>query len=62
MSTVQLTRETISTSFYKYGLFVVFFVLILVGFGIPGAIVALLLLRRRKVWRCASCGFAFERT
>jgi len=39
-----------------------FFVLVLFGFGIPGSIVGLLLLRRRKVWRCASCGFAFERT
>jgi hypothetical protein len=39
-----------------------FFVLVLLAFGIPGSIVALLLLRRRKVWRCASCGFAFDRT
>jgi hypothetical protein len=39
-----------------------FFVLVLVGFGIPGSIVGLVLLRRRKVWRCASCGFALERT
>lgn len=38
-----------------------FFVLILLGFGIPGSIIGLLLLRRRKVWHCASCGFAFER-
>lgn len=39
-----------------------FFVLVLLAFGIPGSIVGLVLLRRRKVWRCASCGFAFERT
>ncbi len=39
-----------------------FFVLVLLAFGIPGVIIGLLLLRRRKVWRCASCGFAFERT
>jgi hypothetical protein len=39
-----------------------FFVLVLLAFGIPGSIVGLLLLRRRKVWRCASCGFAFDRT
>lgn len=38
------------------------FILILLAFGIPGLIVGLLLLRRRKVWRCVKCGFAFERT
>ena len=37
-------------------------VLILFGFGVPGAIVGLLLVRRRKLWRCGQCGFAFERT
>jgi hypothetical protein len=39
-----------------------FFVLVLLAFGIPGAIIGLVLLRRRKVWRCESCGFAFDRT
>jgi hypothetical protein len=39
-----------------------FFVLVLLAFGIPGTIVGLLLLRRRQVWRCGSCGFAFDRT
>jgi hypothetical protein len=40
----------------------VFLILVLFAFGIPGAIVGLLLVRRRKLWRCGSCGFAFERT
>jgi hypothetical protein len=38
------------------------FILVLLAFGIPGLVVGLLLLRRRKVWRCVTCGFAFERT
>ena len=36
--------------------------LILFVFGITASIVALLLVRKRKVWRCTACGFAFERT
>jgi hypothetical protein len=40
----------------------VVFVLVLLAFGTPGTIVGLVLLRRRKVWCCAGCGFAFERT
>ncbi len=39
-----------------------FFVVVLFAFGIPGIIVGLLLVRRTKVWRCATCGFAFDRT
>lgn len=39
-----------------------FIVLVLFAFGIPGGIVGLILVRKRKVWRCAACGFAFERT
>lgn len=38
-----------------------FFVLLLFAFGIPGLIIGLLLVRRKKVWRCANCGFTFER-
>jgi hypothetical protein len=38
------------------------FVLVLLAFGVPGSIVGLLLVRRRKVWRCGQCGFAFDRT
>ncbi len=38
------------------------FIAVLLAFGLPGTIVGLLLVRRRKVWRCESCGFAFERT
>ena len=36
--------------------------LVLFTFGITAGIVGLLLARRRKVWRCVACGFAFERT
>ena len=39
-----------------------FFIVVLLGFGVAGSIVGLLLLRRRKVWRCRSCEFAFDRT
>jgi hypothetical protein len=34
----------------------------LLAFGIPGTIVGLLLLRRKSLWRCGACGYAFERT
>ena len=36
-------------------------VVALLAFGIPGTIVGLLLVRRRKLWRCLGCGYAFER-
>ncbi len=39
-----------------------FLILVLLAFGIPGAIVGLLLIRRTKLWRCEGCGFAFDRT
>jgi hypothetical protein len=32
----------------------------LLVFGIPGAIIGLLLVRGRKLWRCGACGFVFE--
>lgn len=38
-----------------------FVVLVLVVFGVPGVIIGLLLVRRRKLWRCPSCGHGFER-
>lgn len=38
-----------------------FVVLVLFAFGVPGVIVGLLLVRRRKLWRCAACGYGFER-
>jgi outer membrane receptor protein involved in Fe transport len=34
----------------------------LLAFGIPGTIVGLLLLRRKSLWRCEACGYAFEHT
>ncbi len=37
-------------------------VLVRLAFGVTGGIVGLLLVRRRKVWRCAACGIAFDRT
>jgi hypothetical protein len=40
----------------------VFLILLLFGFGVPGTIVGLLLVRKRKLWRCGACGFAFDRT
>jgi len=40
----------------------IFLILVLFAFGIPGAVVGLLLVRRRKLWRCGACGFAFDRT
>lgn len=47
------------------GLFVAgvgtFVVLALFVFGIPGVIVGLLLVRRKKLWRCGACGYGFER-
>jgi hypothetical protein len=38
-----------------------FVVLVLFAFGVPGVLVGLLLVRRRKLWRCTSCGYGFER-
>lgn len=40
----------------------VLFILLLLAFGVPGTIVGLLLVRKRTLWRCANCGFAFDRT
>ncbi len=34
----------------------------LLAFGIPGTIVGLLLVRRKSLWRCGACGYAFEHT
>ena len=39
-----------------------FLILVLLAFGVAGIIVGLLLVRRRKVWRCSACGYAFDRT
>jgi len=30
--------------------------------GIPGMLLGFLLVRRRKVWRCSGCGYAWDRT
>jgi hypothetical protein len=30
--------------------------------GVPGTLVGLLLVRRRRVWRCSACGYAWDRT
>lgn len=30
--------------------------------AIPALIVGLLLTRRRSIWRCSSCGYAYDRT
>jgi hypothetical protein len=36
-------------------------VVILSVVGFPGVIIGLLLVRRKKLWRCMACGYAFER-
>jgi hypothetical protein len=34
---------------------------LLVSIGIPGVVGGLLLIRRKKVWRCGGCGYGSER-
>jgi len=56
VSSVSSSLATASTAGIGTAVVVILFVL-----GIPGTIVGLLLVRRKKLWRCRACRYAFER-
>ena len=61
MHDYELARSSISTVGGAAGMLGGAFVLIPVAICIPIFIVGMLLVLRRKVWRCGHCGFIFDR-